>query len=645
MGYVVLAIAASGLYIVLLFWIAQWGDKRANANAAGQKNGSPVLFVNSQWATAAVYALTLAIYHTTWSFFGFAAQYIKHGGLYIGTYVGAISVITVWRTNLNRVIKIAKQQRAISIADFIACRYGKRQSIAVVVTVIAFLASIFYDALQLRSIGFIFNNMLNTGKGGVLKNDIWSYICTGCVIFVIAIFALIFGVRHIKARHNGMMLAIAAESVVKFVVMLGMCFYAYLFHLHNLVIISNTEVSKDNVVWNIAIWMVVVFISGSAFVFLPHMYHVLIFESPEGLDPQESSPKKSSDELSQLSGSNYTRDYSYGIYILYLVLLAIIIFLLSRLALVKNPPIITAAREDYTQIENYMMVLISRLGDGWVIIAFIGAFAAATGMMVVNAVSLATMICNVMVMPVIGWSKRNNSRLTMRAGVRILSAFRGVIGGVARLPFMGRVLAYDAGTSEAFALLLDVRRIAVLFIFAASYFVYVLINFAQPDGPLADLGIVAFAVIAHLAPAFIGGMYWSRGRHLGVICGVAAGLIGAVASAIIIPEYHVGEVLDRLTFISYVALCSLLCNVAVYIWVSIIYSHLYEAVTLEKTADPQYRLDLVQAHAFIHARESRTRFRHECVRGIRFGQLWSFLKNSTLLTPKHSPGASKPDAK
>ena len=120
-------------------------------------------------------------------------------------------------------VRLAKAQNITSIADFIAARYGKGQAVAATVALIAIVGTIPYIALQLKAVSASLGTILahldvTTGMTQPVLGDIALFVALS-----MAAFAVLFGTRHIDAteHQDGLMLAIATESIVKLVAFRG----------------------------------------------------------------------------------------------------------------------------------------------------------------------------------------------------------------------------------------------------------------------------------------------------------------------------------------------------------------------------------------------------------------------------------------
>ncbi|MGH6874956.1 MAG: histidine kinase, partial [Aestuariivirgaceae bacterium] len=201
------------LYLCLLFAIAYYGDKRADR---GQ----------SLIANPYIYALSIAVYCTSWTFYGSVGRAASTGVGFLPIYIGpTLTFILAWYL-IRKIIRISKVNRITSIADFIASRYGKSSNLGGLVTIIAVVGILPYISLQLKAISMSFSVLLGypdivmptqSGSTPVLQ-DTALY-----VALIMAAFAILFGTRHIDAseHHEGMVAAIAFESGVKLLAFLA----------------------------------------------------------------------------------------------------------------------------------------------------------------------------------------------------------------------------------------------------------------------------------------------------------------------------------------------------------------------------------------------------------------------------------------
>ena len=198
----VVIVAAFG-YIGLLFAIASYGDR-----VSGQPRGR---------AGVLIYPLSLAIYCTSWTFFGSVGLASRTSVEFLAIYAGPILMVGLCTPLLMRVVRLAKTHNITSIADFIAARYGKSQAVAATVAIIALIGSVPYIALQLKAVASSLETVL--GAGQLPATTVQPVIGDVALIvtFAMAMFAVLFGTRHADAteHQNGLILAIATELIVK----------------------------------------------------------------------------------------------------------------------------------------------------------------------------------------------------------------------------------------------------------------------------------------------------------------------------------------------------------------------------------------------------------------------------------------------
>src|SRR6187200_2555906 len=206
-GWAVIAVALA--YIGLLFLIASYGDRTRGLGRSGRTG-------------KLIYPLSLAIYCTSWTFFGSVGFASRTGFDFLTIYVGPALMIGLFSPLLIRIVRLAKAHNITSIADFIAARYGKGQAVAATVALIAIVGTVPYIALQLKAVSSSLETILahlsQGGAGPQLFGDIALFVAIS-----MAIFAILFGTRHIDAteHQDGLMLAIATESIIKLVAFLA----------------------------------------------------------------------------------------------------------------------------------------------------------------------------------------------------------------------------------------------------------------------------------------------------------------------------------------------------------------------------------------------------------------------------------------
>ena len=205
-GWALAALAIA--YVGVLFLIAWYGDK---ARVTGT-------------ARPLIYSLSLAVYCTSWTFFGSVGLAADTGYDFVPVYLGPILVFLFGMPMLMRIVRLAKSQNLTSVSDFLAARYGKSPAVAGIVTLVAFAGTLPYIALQLKAIVISTETLLGRNllaSAGMYGGSIDTALLTALAL---AIFTILFGTRHIDAteHQSGLMLAVAAESVLKLAAFIGL---------------------------------------------------------------------------------------------------------------------------------------------------------------------------------------------------------------------------------------------------------------------------------------------------------------------------------------------------------------------------------------------------------------------------------------
>ena len=447
-----LILAVSFGYLGLLFAIAYYGDKRADAGRS---------IISNPY----IYTLSIAVYCTAWTFYGSVGRAAPTGVGFLPIYLGPTLIAALWWLVLRKIIRIAKVHRLTSIADFIASRYGKDPLVAGIVTVIALVGILPYISLQLKAVSTSFN-VLYTYHSPAQPHltSLWSDTAL-YVALVMAVFALLFGTRHIDAseRHEGMVAAVAFESVVKLAAFLiaGVCISYYLFTGPSALVLDAINsprlarlMEMEAQPGGYASWFTMIFLAMSAIIFLPRQFHILVVENVN-----EEHVRKAS-----------------WLFPLYLLAINLFVLPIALAGLVLLPAGVDP--------DTYLLAVPLFAGQELVaLFVFLGGLSAATGMVIVETIALSTMICNDLVMPVL---------LRLRA-------FRQVN--------LGRVL-------------LTVRRASIVAILLLSYAYFRLIGELYA---LVTIGLVSFAAAAQFAPPILIGIYWRRASRKGAIAGLLAG--------------------------------------------------------------------------------------------------------------------------
>ncbi|AIW12799.1 hybrid sensor histidine kinase/response regulator [Vibrio tubiashii] len=376
-----LVITVSLMYLGLLFLIAWYGDKQHNWLAKWRP-----------W----IYSLSIAVYCTSWTFYGTVGQASNNPWAFLPIYIAPILVFTLgWRI-LARLIITAKREHITSIADFIAARYGKSQGLAVVVTLIAVAGILPYIALQLRGITMgleIISPELPRSFEGSSLDVSWF------VVGALAIFTMLFGTRHIDntEHHRGMMMAIAFESIIKLVAFLAVGLFI-LFLALNRNDVELAQIARQTYQSpNIPTLVIHTVLTMLAIVCLPRQFHTMVVENERAQDLHTAR----------------------WLFPLYLILMGIFVLPIAWV----GQSLLTDASPD-----TYVISLPMAVGaQDIALLAFLGGTSAASGMVIVSTIALAIMVSNDLVMPLLLRRMRLSQRNHRHFSGLLLIIRRGLI--------------------------------------------------------------------------------------------------------------------------------------------------------------------------------------------------------------------------
>jgi Na+/proline symporter/signal transduction histidine kinase len=442
-------IAFSIAYLGLLFAVARFGDARADA-------GKSIISAN-------VYALSLAVYCTSWTFYGSVGRATSGGLSFLTIYIGP-TLMLMFVGVIIKMIRISKAQRITSIADFIASRYGKSQLLAGLVTVIAVIGVVPYIALQLKAVSASLNVLFQQDAAVLLP---WWLDSTLLIAAVMALFTILFGTRHLDAteRHEGMVAAVAFESVVKLFAFLAVGLFVTYGMFGGLSDLFQRAAASPEFSRLLELdssragtWTALIVLSGLAIIFLPRQFQIIVVENVD-----ESHLKR-----------------AVWLFPLYLLLINIFVLPLALGGLLHfqgqpfNP-------------DTFVLTLPMAHGaEALALLVFIGGLSAATGMVIVETIALSTMVCNDLVMP---WLLRST---WLQIGKR----------------------------ADLSGLLIGIRRVAIVLVLLLGYIYF---RAAGEAYALVGIGLISFAAVAQFAPAMFGGMYWKQGTRAGAVAGLLAG--------------------------------------------------------------------------------------------------------------------------
>ncbi|WP_418318528.1 ATP-binding protein [Piscinibacter sakaiensis] len=451
-----LVLGASFAYLLLLFAVAWWADRRAEQRRS---------VIGNAW----VYALSIAVYCTAWTYFGSVGRAASGGVWFLPIYLGPmLAMLLAWLV-IRKMLRIARTYRITSIADFIASRYGKSPLLAGLVTLITVVGIVPYIALQLKAIDSGYHLLTTSGAETLRDAGPWWQDGAFYVALALAGFTMVFGTRHLESRerHEGMVAAIAFESVVKLIAFIAVGIFVTwglfggpveLFARANAdpQLRELLRLAQNDRPFAYEQWFALTMLSMLSVVFLPRQFQVLVVENVD------------------------ERHLKRAAWVFPAYLLAINLFVLP-IAL-GGLMFFGAGRVD---ADTFVLSLPLAAGQhGLALAAFVGGLSAATGMVIVETIAVSTMVCNDFVMP-----------LLLRWG--IFARQRDVSGW-----------------------LLAIRRAAIVLVLLLGYLYF---HLAGEAYALVSIGLISFAAVAQFAPAALGGMYWKGGTREGALAGLLAG--------------------------------------------------------------------------------------------------------------------------
>ena len=436
------------LYFGFLFLIAHWAERKA---AAGQSiTNNPV-----------VYSLSIAVYCTTWTYYGSVGIAATTGMLFITYFIGPTIATVCWWIVLRKLVRIKNTHRITSIADFISSRYDKSGALAALATIVAIVGIMPYIALQLKSILSTVSIITATPTSSSLVGSHLSSIVVGLLI----VFTIIFGVRRLDPteRHEGMVMALAVECVIKLLALVTVgLFVTYSVFDGFTDIFQQLSESAYSSLMSVGgaekspylIWTTYIILSMSAIIFLPRQFHIAVVEN--------------SHETHILTAM--------WLFPLYLLVINIFVFPIAASGLLQGFSIQDA--------DTFVLQIPLYENKPWLaMLVFIGGFSAAVGMIMISSMTLSTMVTNHLLLPLISWIKW--------------------------LEFLKRHL-------------LKCKWASVGLVILASYLfertvggTYMLVN----------IGMISFSAVLQFAPSILGGIFWHKGNKAGAITGLSAGFI------------------------------------------------------------------------------------------------------------------------
>ncbi|MGH1579212.1 ATP-binding protein [Planktotalea sp.] len=447
MGNLNILVFVSLGYVLALFIVAFLAERAARAGRI-------------KWLRAPlIYTLSLSIYCTAWTFYG-AVGFASRSGLeFVTIYLGPSLIMLGWWWIVRKLVRIGRNQRITSIADLVSSRFGKSNLLAVGLTILAVVGTTPYIALQLQSVVQSFAVFAEASQEGF---DEASQTTTALWIAVgLALFTILFGTRKLdlNERHDGVVMAIAVEAVVKLVALLAVGVFVVWGISGGIAPMMAKINASDIGTWDVSgsRWAGLTFLSAAAFLCLPRMFHVMVVEN---------------DDESHLRLASWA-------FPAYLMLMSLFVIPIAVTGLDLLPQ---GANPDMF----VLTVPLSQGQNGLAMLSFLGGLSSATSMVIVASIALSTMVSNHIVMPV--WLHLTNRGVSVSGDVR-------------------------------YVVLLS-RRLAIGAVVGLAYFYF---NLSGGGSALAAIGLVSFVGMAQVLPVMIGGIFWRGATRTGALAGLTIG--------------------------------------------------------------------------------------------------------------------------
>ncbi len=448
-------------YFALLFLVALYAEKCRKTGTCLLKNSH-------------VYSLSLAVYCTSWTFYGSVGKAATSGLEFLPIYLGPTLIAFAWWFLLRKMVLISKQQNITSIADFLSSRYDRSTVLGAIVTLFAVFGITPYIALQLKAIAQTLGILSmpltspSTGLYDYTSKLPGSIDIAFFVALLLALFGMLFGARNLDAseKHEGLVVAVAFESLVKLVAFLAVGifvtyglfdgfidifqqFYEQFPERRDLLLLGTEQTPYTK-------WFTLIILSMMAVMFLPRQFHIMITENTDEKHIKSAMWK----------------------FPAYLFLINLFVLPIALGGLIINGG-------DTTQADYFVLTLPLSSGHPWLaLLVFIGGLSASAGMVMVSSVTIATMVLNHLVMPII---------LKMNIQAQNISG-----------------------------LLINIKRLGILGVIFIGYFYFKLIGSSYA---LVNMGLISFAAVTQFAPAVIGGLFWKRANRKAAISGISLGFI------------------------------------------------------------------------------------------------------------------------
>lgn len=460
---------AIALYVMLHFLLATYASDR-------YRKGKSIV------SNSFVYALSISVYCTSWTYYGSVGRAATSGIDFITIYLGPSLTAFTWWFLLRKIVRISKDNNITSIADFISSRYGKSQALGALITLIAVLGIVPYIALQLKAVATTFAIITSHPSFLMPPGFKDSFIMNNAGLLFsafISTFGILFGARTLatKVRHEGLVAAIAFESIVKLIAFLAVGIYVTYVLFDGFVdIFTRMSVEHPRLFDNLTTlagqgepsypdWATNLFLAMGSIMLLPRQFQIMVIENSDEKHIKEAMWR----------------------FPAYLFAINLFVIPLAFAGILING---SNSGADY-----FVLTIPMNTNHPWLaLLAFLGGFSAAAGMVIAESVATSTMVLNHLIMP-----------LVLRLKVK-----------------------------ESFAKqLLALKRISVFGIVFLGYAYFKIIGDSYT---LVNIGLISFSAAAQLAPALIGAMYWKRGNAIGAFAGIFCGFV-IWAYTLLIPSF------------------------------------------------------------------------------------------------------------
>ena len=422
-----------------------------------------------------IYSLSLAVYCSAWTYYGSIGVASNQGLEYLAIYIGPVIIIPAWIYINSKIIRISRVHKISSIADFISLRYGNSRSLGAIVAIVCMLAVIPYIGLQIKAISDTIHLMTHTANSDNIFLDTATY-----VVLIIAVFSAYYGTKYVDASEKrlGIISAVAVESFLKliFFIILGVFVVYGVFNGFDDIYEKASKLpdfTQKNTFNGL---------EGAFNWFLMCMLSMTaIFLLPR--------------QFHTTIIENRTEKHlktAIWLFPLYLLLMNFFVF-----------PIAWGGKilffGENVNPEFYSILIPQKFGNMMIAgMVFLGGLSACISMIIISSISLSVMLSNNIIIPY-GWLNSLKTE-TEYANNRTI---------------------------------VNIRKFSIFSLIILGFVFY---KYLISSATLFSVGLTAFVLIAQLAPAFFGAIFWRRGSYAGAVTGIIAGVLICYFN-LILPNY------------------------------------------------------------------------------------------------------------